>query len=81
MSDPHALTSSPPPHAPVATVRSQGHPTVLLDPLPFDPAVAYVAAAAAQATAARLRWVGRHDENFGARDPDADDEDDLPGDE
>ena len=71
MSDPHALTSSPPPRIPAATVRSQGHPTVLLDPLPFDPDAVEVAAAAARAVAEkrkRVRWVGRHDVDFEDRD-------------
>ena len=75
MPDPHAPTAptfSPPTRVPApATVRPQGHPTVLLDPLPFDPDAVEVAAAAARAVAEkrkRVRWVGRHDVDFEDRD-------------
>lgn len=74
MSDPHTSTSSPPTSSPVpapTAVRPQGHPTVLLDPLPFDPDAVEVAAAAARAVAEkrkRVRWVGRHDVDFEERD-------------
>ena len=54
-----------------APLPLQGHPTVLLDPLPFDPDAVEVAATAARAVAEkrkRVRWVGRHDVDFGDRD-------------
>ena len=54
-----------------APLPLQGHPTVLLDPLPFDPDAVEVAAAAARAVAEkrkRARWVGRHDVDFEDRD-------------
>ena len=63
------------PPAPSA-VPLQGHPTVLLNPLPFDPEVVEIAASAARAVAEkrkRVRWVGRHDVDYEDREPPSDD--------
>lgn len=75
MTDDHPAAAALTPPTPSA-VPVQGHPTVLLDPLPFDPKVVAIAADAARSAAekrkrerGRVRWVGRHDVDFEDRKP------------
>ena len=74
MTDDHSAAALAPPTP--SAVPMQGHPTVLLDPLPFDPEVVAIAADAARAAAekrkrerGRVRWTGRHDIDFEDRKP------------